>query len=72
MENNRPINTGPRKFPFFTVILLAFLVIVLVITFTSGNTDSKKEINRTDFLITIMLLFMVFIKARAIQKQNKS
>ena len=53
MENNRPINTGPRKFPFFTVILLAFLVIVLVITFTSGNTDSKKEINRTDFLTSL-------------------
>ena len=53
MENNRPINTGPRKFPFFTVILLVFLVIVLVITFTSGNTDSKKEINRTDFLTSL-------------------
>ncbi len=50
MENNRPIDTGRRKFPFFTVLLIVFIAIILIITLTSGGTNTEKEIDRTSFL----------------------
>lgn len=45
---NRPINSGPRRFPIFSLLLIIFLVIVLVITFT-GNSNSDKEITQNEF-----------------------
>lgn len=48
MENNKPLDTGPKKFPIFTVILIAFLAIVLILSFT-GNGNSKKEIDQAEF-----------------------
>ncbi len=48
MDNNRPIDTGRRKFPFFTVILIVFIAIILIITLTSGG-NSNKEISQSDF-----------------------
>ena len=44
----RPINSGPKKFPIFSVLLVAFLAIVLILTFV-GNGDSKKEITQDEF-----------------------
>ena len=48
MDNNRPINLGPRRFPFITWILLGILVVMLVFMFTSRN-DSDKKIDESDF-----------------------
>ena len=45
---NKPIDTGPKKFPFFTVILIAFLAIILILSFT-GTGNSKKEISQSEF-----------------------
>ena len=45
---DKPINTGPKKFPIFTVILIAFLAIVLILSF-AGSGNSKKEISQSDF-----------------------
>ena len=52
MENNT-INTGPKRFPYFTVILLVFLVVVLIISFSIGRTDTSKEIDRTTFISSL-------------------
>ena len=45
---NRPINTGPKRFPIFSLLLIIFLVIVLVISFTGGS-NSEKEITQDEF-----------------------
>ncbi|MBQ7977015.1 MAG: ATP-dependent zinc metalloprotease FtsH [Clostridia bacterium] len=52
MENNKPIDTGPKKFPIFPIILVVFLAIVLIITF-AGNGNNKKEIDQSEFFTMI-------------------
>ena len=45
---DRPLNNGPKRIPIFSILLIAFLVIVLILTFTA-NDGSKKKITQDEF-----------------------
>ena len=48
MIMDRPSNNGPRRISIFPILLIAFLVIVLLLTFINTG-DSKKEISINTF-----------------------
>ena len=48
----KPINSGQKRFSIITLILIAFLVIVLVLSF-AGTGNSKKEISQSEFFTQI-------------------
>lgn len=45
---DKPMNNGPKRISIFPVLLIAFLVIVLILSFV-GTGDSKKEISLNTF-----------------------
>lgn len=48
----KPINSGQKRFSIITLILIAFLIIVLVLNFASAG-NSKKEISQSEFFTQV-------------------